>query len=142
MTKRLYNVLPALRDEGGPLACLSPSGPEKQLSPRNEGAFGREQPAGKQFNTDGSARCAGACSATHTTLVHLVLSAKTAGQAAELKEAFELYESNAVATKQKEKKDGLISEMSLGHVLRSVGQIPTDAQVKEFFVKYSKDGKV
>ena len=33
---------------------------------------------------------------------HLVLSAKTAGQAAELKEAFELYESNAVATKQKE----------------------------------------
>ena len=93
-------------------------------------------------NTDGSARCAGACSATHTTLVHLVLSAKTAGQAAELKEAFELYESNAVATKQKEQKDGLISEMSLGHVLRSVGQIPTDAQVKEFFVKYSKDGKV
>jgi len=73
---------------------------------------------------------------------HLVLSAKTAGQAAELKEAFELYESNAVATKQKEQKDGLISEMSLGHVLRSVGQIPTDAQVKEFFVKYSKDGKV
>ena len=100
------------------------------------------KPAGKQFNTDGRARCAGACSATHTTLVHLVLSAKTAGQAAELKEAFELYESNAVATKQKEKKDGLISEMSLGHVLRSVGQIPTDAQVKEFFVKYSKDGKV
>ena len=101
----------------------------------------RQQPA-KQFNTDGSARYAGACSATHTTLVHLVLSAKTAGQAAELKEAFELYESNAVATKQKEQKDGLISEMSLGHVLRSVGQIPTDAQVKEFFVKYSKDGKV
>ena len=59
-----------------------------------------------------------------------------------MKEAFELYESNAVATKQKEKKDGLISEMSLGHVLRSAGQIPTDAQVKEFFVKYSKDGKV
>ena len=98
--------------------------------------------AERQLNTDGSARCAGACSATHTTLVHLVLSAKTAGQAAELKEAFELYESNAVATKQKEQKDGLISEMSLGHVLRSVGQIPTDAQVKEFFVKYSKDGKV
>ena len=98
--------------------------------------------AERQLNTDGSARYAGACSATHTTLVHLVLSAKTAGQAAELKEAFELYESNAVATKQKEQKDGLISEMSLGHVLRSVGQIPTDAQVKEFFVKYSKDGKV
>ena len=119
-----------------PLACLSPSLAAK---------FGRETSgasATQARNTDGSARYAGACSATHTTLVHLVLSAKTAGQAAELKEAFELYESNAVATKQKEQKDGLISEMSLGHVLRSVGQIPTDAQVKEFFVKYSKDGKV
>ena len=115
----------------------------KLLSPRNEQSERTSKnSAERQLNTDGSARCAGACSATHTTLVHLVLSAKTAGQAAELKEAFELYESNAVATKQKEQKDGLISEMSLGHVLRSVGQIPTDAQVKEFFVKYSKDGKV
>ena len=79
---------------------------------------------------------------SHTTLVRLVLSAQTAGQAAELKEAFELYEANAVATKEKEKKDGLISEPNLGYVLRSVGQNPTDVQVKEFFVKYSKDGKV
>ena len=78
----------------------------------------------------------------HTTLVRLVLSAQTAGQAAELKEAFELYEANAVATKEKEKKDGLISAPNLGYVLRSVGQNPTDVQVKEFFVKYSKDGKV
>ena len=78
----------------------------------------------------------------HTTLVHLVLSAQTAGQAGEVKLAFELYEANAVATKEKEKKDGLISEPNLGYVLRSVGQNPTDAQVKEFFVKYSKDGKV
>ena len=114
----------------------------KLLFAANEQSERSTTARGKQLNTDGSARYAGACSATHTTLVHLVLSAKTAGQAAELKEAFELYESNAVATKQKEQKDGLISEMSLGHVLRSVGQIPTDAQVKEFFVKYSKDGKV
>ena len=115
----------------------------KLLSPRTSQSERTSTTARKgSSNTDGSARCAGACSATHTTLVHLFLSAKTAGQAAELKEAFELYESNAVATKQKEQKDGLISEMSLGHVLRSVGQIPTDAQVKEFFVKYSKDGKV
>ena len=121
------------------LAWLSPSWPPNF---RRERAQPQQQRAKAAENTDGSARCAGACSATHTTLVHLVLSAKTAGQAAELKEAFELYESNAVATKQKEQKDGLISEMSLGHVLRSVGQIPTDAQVKEFFVKYSKDGKV
>ena len=42
----------------------------------------------------------------HTTLVDLVLSAEIAGQVGELKEAFELYESNAVATKVKEKKDG------------------------------------
>ena len=78
----------------------------------------------------------------HTTLVDLVLSAQIAGQVGELKEAFELYESNAVATKVKEKKDGLISEPNLGYVLRSVGQNPTDAQVKDFFLKYSKDGKV
>ena len=121
------------------LAWLSPSWPPNF---RRERAQPQQQRGKAAENTDGSARCAGACSATHTTLVHLVLSAKTAGQAAELKEAFELYESNAVATKQKEQKDGLISEMSLGHVLRSVGQIPTDAQVKEFFVKYSKEGKV
>jgi len=43
--------------------------------------------------------------------------------------------------KEKEKKDGLVSEPNLGYILRSVGQNPTDAQVKEFFVKYSKADK-
>ena len=138
MSKRLFNLVASLRTVGMVIPLLA-----AKLLFRRETSRASALTARKgSSNTDGSARCAGACSATHTTLVHLVLSAKTAGQAAELKEAFELYESNAVATKQKEQKDGLISEMSLGHVLRSVGQIPTDAQVKEFFVKYSKDGKV
>lgn len=78
----------------------------------------------------------------HIALVYPVLSAQIAGQAGELKMAFELYEANAVEKKEKEKKDGLVSEPNLGYILRSVGQNPTDAQVKEFFVKYSKADKV
>lgn len=59
-----------------------------------------------------------------------------------LKEAFEIYDAHAVEKKEKEKKDGLVSEQNLGYILRSVGQNPTDAQVKEFFMKYGQGDKV
>ena len=59
-----------------------------------------------------------------------------------LKEAFEIYDALAVEKKEKEKKDGLVTEHNLGYILRSIGQNPTEAQVKQFFAKYAKGDTV
>eukprot|EP00320_Phaeocystis_rex_P020496 CAMPEP_0119069500 /NCGR_PEP_ID=MMETSP1178-20130426/19650_1 /TAXON_ID=33656 /ORGANISM="unid sp, Strain CCMP2000" /LENGTH=167 /DNA_ID=CAMNT_0007051269 /DNA_START=21 /DNA_END=524 /DNA_ORIENTATION=+ len=62
--------------------------------------------------------------------------------AAMLKEAFEIYDALSVEKKEKEKKDGLVTEHHLGYILRSIGQNPTEAQVKQFFAKYAKGDKI
>ena len=67
------------------------------------------------------------------------LDAKTLGL---LKEAFEIYDNLHVEKKEKESKDGLVTELQLGYVLRSVGMNPTDKEVKDLFSKYAKGDKI